>query len=156
MTVHNKLEKSFGPVGSFAGICVCIFGCMATYYSFFGLILVLIGAFVAFTSTSARVDFDKKRVKRSTEIFGIIPVGKWIPIDKEMKIGIRKTNQIWSSFIRSNRKLDIRQEGYQLILYGSDNTSLMVLQRTDTLTSAKQALEKMTTELKLTTREAIS
>lgn len=50
MITRNKLDKTFGPVGSLAGI----------FYSLTGLILVLIGAFVGFTSTMTLVDFVKR------------------------------------------------------------------------------------------------
>ena len=43
MIIKNKLDKSFGPVGSSTGIFMFIAGLVATYNSLTGLILVLIG-----------------------------------------------------------------------------------------------------------------
>jgi hypothetical protein len=53
MITRNKLDKTFGPVGSLAGIFLFIAG----------LIIVLIGAFVGFTSTMTLVDFVKRNFK---------------------------------------------------------------------------------------------
>ena len=93
MITKNKLDKSFGPVGSSAGIFMFIVGLVATYNSLTGLILVFIGAFVAFTTTSTLIDFDKKRIKFSNNFFGIIAIGQWIDLKPEMKIGLKKIHK---------------------------------------------------------------
>ena len=43
MIVQNKLNKSFGPAGSFSGIIVFVLGLISTYYSLYmlGLVIVL-------------------------------------------------------------------------------------------------------------------
>jgi hypothetical protein len=78
MTTKNKLDKMFGPVGTSAGIFLFVAGLIISYFPFTGLFLVLIGAFVGFTSTSTMVDFDNKRLRFSNNIFGIFPIGQWI------------------------------------------------------------------------------
>jgi hypothetical protein len=57
-----------------------------------GLILIIIGAFIGFTTSSTLVDFDKKRIKFSNNLFGIITTGKWTYINSDMKFGIKKSS----------------------------------------------------------------
>jgi hypothetical protein len=147
MKTKNKLDKVFGPVGTSAGLFLFVAGLIITYFSLTGLILVLIGAFVGFTATSTVIDFDKKRLRFSNNIFGIFPIGQWIFIQKDMKIGIKKTNKVWRSYSQSNRTLDIAKNDYRIILFDSKGKEIMPMQKFDNLDFAKSNLQKISKQL---------
>lgn len=131
-----QLDKTFGPTGAAAGIFLFIFGLITTYYSMLGLILVPVGAFLAFTSTSSIIDFDLKRIKFSNDLFGIIHIGKWINIDEEMKLGIKKSNIVWRSYSRSNQSLDIEDNDYRLVLFDQEEQEIMPISKFKNLEKA--------------------
>jgi hypothetical protein len=141
MIINNKLDKSFGPVGTAAGIFLFIIGIITLYSSWYGLILVLLGAFVGFSSTSTLIDSDNRRVKFLNNLFGIIQTGKWIFVNQDMKIGIRESNVTWRAYSRGNRPLDIDNKDFRLVLLDSENQEIMTLKKTDSLQSAKAELE---------------
>jgi hypothetical protein len=58
-------------MGTSAGIFMLIAGLIATYFSLTGLVLVLIGAFLGFTSTSTLVDSAKTELESISKQFGI-------------------------------------------------------------------------------------
>ncbi len=145
--VRNKIDKAFGPVGTTAGILLFVAGLIINYFSITGLILILIGAFVGFTSTNTLIDIEKRRLKFSNNIFGIISIGKWINIQDGMKIGIKKRNKIWRAYSRSNRTLDIANNDYVLVLYDADNKELMPIQKFDNIDSAKLNLDNLKKQL---------
>jgi hypothetical protein len=147
MTTRNKLDKVFGPVGTSSGIFLFVAGLIITYFSLTGLILVMIGAFVGFTSTSTLIDFDKRRLRFTNNIFGIIPIGQWIYIQTDMKISIKKSNKAWRAYSRSNRTLDITNNDYRLILYDSKGKEIMPIQKVDNIDSAKSNLDKFSKQL---------
>ncbi len=147
MKTNYKLDKSFGPVGTSAGIFLFVAGLIITYFSHSGLILVLIGAFVGFTSTSTLIDFANKRLKFSNNLFGIIPTGQWTYINPDMKIGIKKSNKVWRAYSKSNRTLDISNTDFRLILYDSNGKEIMPIKKTDNLDSAKSDLDKISKQL---------
>ena len=149
MITRYKLDKAFGPVGNSAGIFLFVAGLITTYFSLTGLILALIGAFVGFTSTSTSIDFDRKRLRFSNNIFGIIPVGQWILVQPYMVIGIKKSNNIWRAYSRSNRTLDIADNDYRLILYDYDGKEIMQLQKNNSLDAAKHHMEQLSKQLAL-------
>jgi hypothetical protein len=149
MTIKNKLDKSFGPVGTSAGIFLFVIGIMTMYSSWFGLILVLLGAFVGFSSTSTLIDSDNRRVKFSNNLFGIIQTGKWILVNQDMKIGIRESNVTWRAYSRSNRSLDIDNKDFRLVLLDAENLEIMPLIKTDSLISAREELEILCNKLAL-------
>ncbi len=149
MITKNKLDKPFGPAGTSAGIFIFIAGIVVTFYAFSGLILVFIGAFVGFTSTSTMIDYDKKRIKFSNNLFGLIKTGQWIDIKPEMKLGLKKSNRVYRAYSRSNRTLDIDSKDIRLILYGADNKQIMPIKKFDSLDIAKAELKKSGNQLGL-------
>lgn len=149
MKTTFKLDKVFGPIGGPAGIFLFAAGLLITYFSLTGLILVLMGAFVGFTSTSTLIDFDKRKLRFSTNLFGIIPIGQWVFIQSDMKIGIKKSDKVWRGYSRSNRTLDISNTDYRLILYDSGGRAVIPIQKLDQIDSAKTNLDKLSKQLGL-------
>jgi hypothetical protein len=149
MTTNNKLDKSFGPVGTLAGVKILIVGVILTIFSLYGLILIFLGAFVGLSSTSTLIDYDKKRIKFSNNLFGIFRIGKWIAVTTNMKIGIKKSDKTWRTYSRGNRTLDTPDHGFRIILYDSTNKQIMPVMKTETLDSAKIEIEKLSNQLGL-------
>jgi hypothetical protein len=136
MKAVNKLDKSFGPSGSTAGIVLFSIGVIITFSNFLGLILILLGAFLGFTFTCTEVDFDTRRIKFTEKLFGIIPTGKWVRIELGMKIGIKESNITWRTFSRSNRSIDTDVTDFRLILFDADDKEIMPVKKTNSLESA--------------------
>jgi hypothetical protein len=136
MKTSNKLDKSFGPSGSSAGLFLFITGVATTFTSFFGLILVVLGAFLGFTYTSAIIDYSSRRIRFSENLFGFVPTGKWIKLEKSMKIGIKESNMIWRTFSRSNRSLDTDVKDFRLILLDAEDQEIMPIMKLNSLDSA--------------------
>lgn len=149
MLKNNKLDKSFGPVGTSAGMLLFFTGLAVTFFSFLGLILVLIGAFIGFSYTSTFIDFEKKQIKFSNNLFGFIKIGKWIRVEPDMIIRIKKSKKVWRAYSRGNRTLNITDSDYRLILYNSRNKEIIPVKKTDTLDSAKAELHKLSNQLGL-------
>ena len=123
--MKNKLDKLFGPVGTSAGLFVFIAGLLISSFSLTGLFFILLGAFIGFSYTGTRINFEQKKIKFSNYLFGFIPTGKWINIQPDMKIRIKKTKRVWRAYSRSNRTIDIDENDYRLILYDSSMKEIM-------------------------------
>ncbi len=141
MITNNRLDKSFGTIGSSAGVFVFIAGVILTCLYFSAIILVLTGAFVGFTTSSALIDYGKKRVKFSNNLFGFLRIGKWMPLDPSMKIGIRESNQTYRAYGRGNQALDVTQHDFRLILYDSAKKEIMPVKKMKSLDAARIELE---------------
>ena len=141
MVENNRLDKSFGSVGTSAGIFLFFIGIIVSCVYPSALVLILIGGFVGFTSTSVMVDYNARKVKFCNNIFGFIPVGKWAQVDPSMRIGIRESNLTYRAYSRANRSLDIEQNDFRLVLYNSNNGEIMPLKKFNTLKIAKMELE---------------
>lgn len=130
MLKYYKLDKTFGPVGTIAGTTIFIAGIITTFYSFGGIVLIVLGAFVGFTSSGTYIDFENRRVKNITKLFGILGVGKWISVDENSTIEIQKSNIVWRTYSRSNRTIDIADKYYYVILHQSRNYFVPLIKTT--------------------------
>lgn len=149
MIIKNKLDKPFGPFGTSTGFFMLLGGIIATYFSFFGLFIAIIGAFVCFTSTSTIIDPDNKKIKFSNNLFGIIQVGKWIDIKPDMKLGLKKSHRGYRAYIRGTQPIGIHYNDIRIFLYGSDNKQIMPIKKFDSYESSKRELEKLSNLLAL-------
>jgi len=149
MITENKLDKSFGPTGTSAGIFLFVIGIVTTFTSIFGLILVLLGSFIGFSSTSNIIDFDKRRVKFSNKLFGILKTGKWIQINTDMKLAIKDSAITWRTYSKGNRTLDIEAKDFRIFLLDSDNQEIMPIKKTNSFEAAMTELKILYIKLKL-------
>lgn len=145
----NKLDKSFGPAGSTAGIVIFSIGVIVSFTSLLGLILVLLGALLGFTFTCTIIDFEGRRIRFTEKLFGIIPTGKWIGIETGMKIGIQESNATWRTFSRSNRSTETTVNDFRLILFDADDHEIMPLKKTNSLESAIDERKILCSKLEL-------
>jgi hypothetical protein len=129
MKENNTLGKSFGPAGSFAGIIVFLGGLLLIISSPSGAILIIIGALLGFSYSSTVIDYERKRMKFSNNIFGLIKTGRWVEVNEMMKIGVITSNITWRSFSQSNRSNDLEQSNIMMILYGPDNKKIIPIKK---------------------------
>jgi hypothetical protein len=151
MVIKNKLDVTFGPVGTSTGLFLFLGGVVATYFSPIGLALIIIGVFIWLTSTSTFIDIEKKRVKFSNNLFGIIPVGKWIEINPGMKLGLKKVHRGYRAYTRGTQPADIHLIDIRIVLYSPDNKEIFTLKKSDSYETAKMELSDLKSILHLET-----
>ena len=144
-----KFDKSFGPVASFSGILIFIVGLIATYFSLTGLILVVLGAFIGFTNSSTTIDAKNKRIRFSNNIFGIIKTGKWINVDMDMQVGIKRDNKVYRTYSKSNRTLDIEVHDTKLYLFDKNDKPILPIMKIQNKKNNNDEIDKISSELEI-------
>jgi hypothetical protein len=143
MIIKNKLDRTFGPFGTSTGFFMLLGGIIATYYSLIGLLIAVVGAFVAFTSTSTFIDTDNKKIRFSNNLFGILPVGKWIDIKPDMKIGLKKSHRGYLGYIRGIQSIEIHYKDIRIFLYDSEYKEIIPINKFDSYASSENELENL-------------
>ena len=149
MVIKNNLDRTFGPFGSSTGFFLFIGGAIATYFSLLGLVIAAIGAFVSFTSTSTYIDIGNKKIKFSNNIFGLIPIGKWIDIKPDMKLGINKSHHGYRAYVRGTQPVSIHLRDIRIFLYNSDNKLIMPVKKFNSAELSRKELIELSTVLGL-------
>ncbi len=145
-----KFGKAFGPVMSFSGIVIFVVGLATTiFYSLGGIIFILIGALLAFTNSSTSIDFEHKRARFTFNLFGIFRIGKWKKLQENMKIGFRKSNNVYRTYSRSNRTVDVSQEDKKIYLVDNKGKEILPLKKISDDDNIKEQLKEMSEKLQL-------
>jgi hypothetical protein len=149
MIIRNRLDKSFGPFGGSTGFFLFLGGPAATWFSPYGLILAVTGAFAAFTSTSTFIDTENKRIKFSNDLFGIIPAGKWIDIRPDLKLGLKRVHRGFKAYTRSNQPAAIHYTDLRIVLFEADNDEIMQVKKFTDRESALKGIDELCSALNL-------
>lgn len=150
MIIVNKLDnRSFGPFASSAGFFIFIIGLILAFFHLAGIILALVGAFVAFTSTCTIIDTDSKRVKHADYLFGFLPFGKWINIQPGMKLGLQVVKRGYRGYIRGTTPVDIQHNDIRIFLFDSANHKMLAVKKFSTAAAARKEMESMASDFKL-------
>lgn len=122
-----KTEKVFNSYAISMAAIFIIAGAVTGIKHPLAFILVAIGLFIAFSTSGTIIDYHKKQIKRATYIFGIIAVGKWIPIKNPVQIQVKKNRLTLRLYSRSNRQLDLKNCNYSVkIRFGEEIKSIIV------------------------------
>lgn len=149
MIIRNRLDQSFGPSGTSAGILLFLAGLVASFYTFYGIILLLLGAFLGSTYTQSKIDIIQKKAKFSENLFGILSFGTWIEIQPEMKLGISKRTRRYSVSSQSNKRADLQVKDFRIVLTNANGEKIMDLKKFKTLQLAEEGLVRFSQQLEI-------
>ncbi|MFC2102309.1 hypothetical protein ACFLS7_04875 [Bacteroidota bacterium] len=147
MRTLNRLDKSFGPGGSFAGMTLVLVGLILVPFYWTGSILILIGGFIGFSGTACEVDTEKRRVRPCQLHFGLFRSGPWIGVDSFKGIAVVRTTRSYSTFSLSNREMDTKQEDYRVVLEADIPQRRIDLMKCSTKENASEKASKLAKEL---------
>lgn len=125
-------------------IVAYIYGSVATC-----IVLFVLGNFLAFTYSGTKIDFDKRRVKAYTCLFGFISYGKWIRIDEFNKFTISKTRRSQTTYSRANVPLTLKSEDIRLKLLNNSGTNVITIGKYNSFNAARTAMTDLTRDLQI-------
>jgi len=127
MIITNKFGKTFGPVASFSGLVILCVGLFLMMTNIGGFVVVVIGAFIAFTRSYTAINMEARQARYGDILFGIVKRGEWMQVESNMQIGLFNSNKVYRTYSRSNRALDITQKQKLICLFDKDGKKLMAL-----------------------------
>ena len=60
---------------------------------------------------------------------GIIKIGKWLKVEKNMSVGIKKDKKVYRTYSRGNRILDIKGDTRKIFLYDNDGNPIIPIKK---------------------------
>lgn len=135
---NNKLEKTFGKSGSIFGYLLIAAGIYVCFYSWIGFTTVFVGAFLAFSYNSVRIDFSAKRVKYSSNLFGIFSLGYWHHIKEGSSLEIKEPDSSGN-----------KNPYHQIILRDENNKEIVILYKSDSIQNTENQLAELRGKLGL-------
>ncbi len=145
MIINNKLDKVFGPSGTFAGYTIIVIGIIFAFHSIGSIILIIPGAFTAFSTTGTLIDTEKKKVKYYTSYFGLTKTGKWLDMNIFSEIRLSRSIISYRAYSRSNRQTETNKTGYRINFYSNSNKTRIPVMHCSDIQTARDEAEKIST-----------
>jgi hypothetical protein len=137
--IHRyKLDKVAGPSGTFAGYVLLAVGILTVYFSLTALLLILLGAIMAFSYRGSEIDTTGKRYRSTLVLSGFYSVGEWVDFAGTDEFRIKKFKAKYTAFSRGNRQLDIPQSDFRVILLSENAKKEIHFAKYDSETEARK------------------
>lgn len=127
--INNKLDKSFGPAGSSAGIFIFVVGIGMCFFTWWAIVALLLGAFVGFSYSGSLIHEQDKRFCFYNYFLGFIPIGKCLKAEAGMYLHLQRSNRVYTNYSRGNRPLDMPDKSIRLYLYDKNGAVLFPLKK---------------------------
>jgi len=145
----NKLENSFGPAAISAGYFFLLAGAAASFYSYWGILLIVAGIFIAFTHSGIRLDTENRKLKYYSRFFWVFEQGKWQDLNNFDGLALLKNRSVHTAHSRSNRTLSVHGKGYIIYLVNIENGKKIPLTRGLSAEDGKTRIKELSSTLKL-------
>ncbi len=144
--IENKLDKSFGSSGSFAGYIVFLAG-IYSITSGFGFLLLLLGAFLGFSYSGVQIDNEKKQLRFFNCYFGIFKVGIWSDLNIYTSISIYKNKRKEQAYSKGNRTMNIEHNDFRVFLISQEKQKRIAIKKCKTKNEAELAAKDLGSKL---------
>lgn len=129
MTIDNRINKLFPPNIFFWGYVFILLGLIITVSRpLIGLGLLILGGFVAFTSTGIQIETKEKKYKEYISYFGL-KKGTWNPIDKFKYIAVLSKTLSQTSYSRGQVAMSIKEKAFDICLLSDDHRLKITMKR---------------------------
>jgi hypothetical protein len=151
-SADNKIDKLFGPAGSFTGLSMAVFSVVAFIYgsAVTGIVLLIAGLFMAFTFSGTIIDYRKRRIKSYTCLFGFLNIGKWTDINEFSRFTISRSRRTYTALSRANVPLTLKTCDIRLKLLNKTGSLQVTVGKYDSFESARNAMTRLISDLELT------
>lgn len=128
MVITNKLDKTFGPQMAFSGWIFIVFGAIFILDRM-GILLVIIGAVLAFTVDGVSIDRENRRIRRFSGPFGFPVYGRWENLDDYKGLTVVPWKRNFTTWSRSNRQNSYAVEDYRIFVVGQDRKPAFAIKK---------------------------
>jgi hypothetical protein len=149
MVLNYKLNKIAGPSGTFSGYILLIFGIISTIFTLTGVVVLIIGLFLAFSYYCSSIDSENRRVRNGIKLFSWVISGRWTDVDDTYKTEIRKVKGKYTVYSSSNRKLELEQTDYKIYIYSTQHSKRIALAKFKDFDKAKDEIKTIMELLKI-------
>ncbi len=150
--INYKLDKSFGPAGGTVGIFLMLVGAFTIHLSISGLVLILLGSFMAFSGSGCAIDTEHFRIKFYNNLWGILKIGKWAYVHPKMQLRLSHARMAYRVYSMSNQSMDVSEPDWRVYIHDGNNRKGQAICRFKTRQEAEEELAKLSDVLNLSIR----
>ena len=138
MITTYKLGKIASPSAAFSGYTLLVFGAIATYFSFMGILLLLLGGIMAFSVSEVLVNEDAKRYTYRVKLIGFIPLKSVKKFQTGDVVQVKHVKGKYYTYSRSNRESFTAVNDYRVYLHEAGTRKKIILGKFKDETAARE------------------
>lgn len=119
--INYKLDKNFGPAGGTVGIFLMLVGAFTIHLSLSGLVLLLLGSFMAFSVTGSSVDPKHFKIRFYNNLWGIWKIGKWEYVHSKMQLRLAHARMAYRVYSMSNQSMDVSEPDWRVYIHDGNS-----------------------------------
>ncbi len=149
MKEEYRIGKLFGETVIYAGYFLIISGVIMIMFNLGGLLFIIAGLFMALTYEGTIIDFERRRLKAYTCLFGMFKAGKWYSVDHFGRFIIFRSKRRSTTYSRGNVPLTINKQDIRLALLSKDGLKKIIINKYVSFDAAKREMNDLIKDLKL-------
>jgi len=153
MKTNNKTGMLFVPTAVYAGYSFIAFGIICVYFNLTAILLIIAGMFMALTYEGTVIDFESRRIKGYTCLFGLIKTGKWHNVDLFTRFIIYRSRRSFTTYSRGNVPLTLNSSDIRLALLNENAKLKIIINKYDSFEAARNEMSGLIRDLKMTNME---
>jgi len=153
MRTDYKIGMLFGQTVVFAGYSFMVFGFIGAFFNLTGLILVVAGMFMALTYEGTNIDYDSRKIRSYTCLFGLFKTGRWHNVDRFNRFKIYRSKRSSTTYSRGNVPLTLKSSDIRLALLNENGKLRIIINYYDSFESARNEMSELIRDLKMTKME---
>jgi hypothetical protein len=144
MIIRNNINLFFTKAGLIAGILFIIAGIwISILYTVNGVMVILIGAFLGFSTETTLIDPLKKKVVHATMWVGFINLDLWIDIEAGMSLRIQKPEYSYLLSGKKRRRIEKGDDFYYMLLFDEKDEFILPVKKFKLKRDAENDLQRM-------------
>jgi hypothetical protein len=150
--INYRLDKSFGPSGGIVGVFLMIVGVFTIHLSISGLVLILLGSFMAFSEAGCSIDTRNFRIKFYNNLWGIWKVGKWKYVHRKMQLRLSHARMVYRVYSMSNRSVNVSDPDWRIFIHDGNSRHGQAICKFKNREAAEEELARLSDLLNLSIR----
>jgi hypothetical protein len=144
MIIRNNINLFFTKAGLIAGILFIITGIwISVLYTIKGVLVILIGAFLGFSTETTLIDSVKKKIVHATMWVGLINLDGWIDIKTGMSLRIQKPEYSYLLSGKKRRRIEKGDDFYYMLLFDEKDEFILPIKKYKLKQDAENDLQRM-------------
>ena len=150
MYIENKIDRLLtGPV-VFVGYIFMATGILiATQSLIFGISIIVLAAFFAFSYSGVEIDTDNRRIKQYTKIFGLFKIGGWKSMDAFLGLTLIPMRKVSSIASRANLTTSTIHRDYRIYLVSKARKPAFAIKKCQSREQAQNSIDEFSIWLKM-------
>jgi hypothetical protein len=111
--------------------------------------------FLAFTFVGTMIDYDSRKIRSYTSLFGLVKIGKWHSIENFTKYRIYRSSRVSTTYSRANVPLTVKNTDIRSVFLNNSGSLKITLNKYDSFEKARNEVSELIRGLQITQMEEV-